>query len=108
MVSLVVIVVSWAPASEIAKSLLVQPIAEELGSGARQSQAPRSSTGWAPRRTLSCMSCSTRWRSGFGRQGVTIERSLVGSYLTALDMAGVLLDAAAPSTTSSSVCGMPR
>ena len=48
----------------------------------------RSSTAWAARRCSSSTSCSPRWPESSSGHGITIERSLVGPYITSLEMAG--------------------
>ena len=59
-------------------------------------RSSRSSTGWAARRSSSCTSPSTASPGSSAAQGIAIGRSLVGNYITSLEMAGFSVTLLAP------------
>ena len=55
---------------------------------ARATGCWRSSTGWAARRCWSSTWSTPRWRRSPQEHGLTIERNLIGNYITSLEMQG--------------------
>ena len=64
------------------------PIVADLGLTRAATTSSRSSTAWAARRSSSSTSPTTAWPRSSAAQGISIGRSLVGNYITSLEMAG--------------------
>ncbi len=75
-----------APAREVAE-MLVEPILKDLDFTGGDGVSP-SSTAWAAPRCSSSTSCTARSPRILERAGVQVARTLVGNYMTSLDMAG--------------------
>ena len=70
---------------------MVEAVLSDLDAGRRRDASCRSSTAWAARRSSSSTCSTARSSDGCASAGCEPERSLVGSYITSLEMAGASL-----------------